>query len=302
MLGGYQILDLRKIDLTIATEASDITDAYVLSQLLKLRDHIDKAYDFSKPLENQLKPVLIRFRDKKADEKLEGAIFGELSIANNYYSFRITARLSGVLVLTINVSFEEITNDYGNKEWIIDDATILLANETQTISGDLEITGELSVGDDATITGDLAVGDDATITGDASVGGDLSVTGSINGVANPSVKPIYYHPIFMNLGKSGAGLESVQLQLTCVIFDNNPTPYDLASFKNKIKGLMDDGATIQCNGMIVGDDGTTYDIFIIYKSSSVYKVAYRTSNGATSIDMDYYDVQNSFSDGVNKIN
>ena len=143
MLGGYQILDLRGIDLSISQSASDITNANVLNQLLKLRDYIDKAYNFSKPLENQLKPVLIRFRDKKANEKIEGATFGELSVVDNYYSFKITARLSGVLVLTINVTFEEVENGYGNMEWIIDDATIQLADETQTINGDLEVTGDL---------------------------------------------------------------------------------------------------------------------------------------------------------------
>lgn len=191
MLGGYQILDLRGIDLTISQSASDITNANVLNQLLKLRDYIDKAYNFSKPLENQLKPVLIRFRDKKANEKIEGATFGELSVVDNYYSFKITARLSGVLVLTINVTFEEVENGYGNYEWIIDDATIQLADETQTISGDLEVTG------------DLSVGDDATITGDASVGGDLEVTGNVSGakfigdVAMESIKDASGHNRFI---------------------------------------------------------------------------------------------------------
>ena len=172
MLGGYQILDLRGIDLQKASVASNISNAYVLKQLLQLRDHIDKAYDFSKPLTNQLKPVLIRFRDKKNGEKTEGATFGELSVNGNYYTFKITARISGALVLTINVAFEEITNDYGNKEWVIDTATILLKDESKTITGDLELSG------------DLSVGDDAEITGDASVGGDLEVTGDIKGNAN----------------------------------------------------------------------------------------------------------------------
>ena len=155
MIGGYQILDLRGIDLQKASVASNITNAYVLKQLLQLRDHIDKAYDFSKPLTNQLKPVLIRFRDKKSGEKTEGATFGELSVNGNYYTFKITARISGALVLTINVAFEEITNDYGNKEWVIDTATILLKDESKSITGDLELSGDLSVGGDVNITGDL---------------------------------------------------------------------------------------------------------------------------------------------------
>lgn len=169
MIGGYQILDLRSIDLQKSGSASSITDPYVLKQLLMFRDHIDKAYNFSKPLVNQLKPVLIRFRDKKSGEKTEGATFGELSVDGNYYTFKVTARISGALVLRINVAFEEITNDYGNKEWVIDTATIQLKDESKTISGDLELTG------------DLSVGDDASIVGDASVGGDLTIVGNIIG-------------------------------------------------------------------------------------------------------------------------
>ena len=191
MIGGYQILDLRGIDLTKGSVASNITNVYVLKQLLQLRDHIDKAYDFSKPLTNQLKPVLIRFRDKKNGEKTEGATFGELSVNGNYYTFKITARISGALVLTINVAFEEVTNDYGNKEWVIDTATILLKDESKTITGDLELSG------------DLSVGDDASITGDASVGGALSVTGNVSGakfigdVAFESIKDANGHNRFI---------------------------------------------------------------------------------------------------------
>lgn len=180
MIGGYQILDLRGIDLTKGSVASNITNAYVLKQLLQLRDHIDKAYDFSKPLTNQLKPVLIRFRDKKSGEKTEGATFGELSVNGNYYTFKITARISGALVLTINVAFEEITNDYGNKEWVIDTATILLKDESKTITGDLELSGDLSVGDDATITGDASVGGDLSVVGDID-GANIDMSGKIEG-------------------------------------------------------------------------------------------------------------------------
>lgn len=155
MIGGYQILDLRSIDLQKSGSASSITDPYVLKQLLMFRDHIDKAYNFAKPLVNQLKPVLVRFRDKKSGEKTEGATFGELSVDGNYYTFKVTARISGALVLRINVAFEEITNDYGNKEWVIDTATIQLKDESKTITGDLELSGGLSVGGDVDITGDL---------------------------------------------------------------------------------------------------------------------------------------------------
>lgn len=158
MIGGYQILDLRGIDLQISASASNITDPYVLKQLLSLRDHIDKAYDFNKPLVNQLKPVLIRFRDKKNGEKTEGATFGEMSVVTNYYTFKITGRISGQFTLIINVAFHEITNEYGNKEWVINTAKIQLADASVVLEGDIAIDGDLSVSGD--IEGDSISGNE----------------------------------------------------------------------------------------------------------------------------------------------
>ena len=157
MLGGYQILDLRGIDLTIGTSASNITDAKVLSQLRELRNHIQKDYNFAKPLNNQLKPVLIRYRDKKNSEKHEVAIYGNLEVLTNYYTFKINAIGNGEK-LSIEVVFEEKTDEYENKYWDIKTAKVLLSN-------------------DEAIGGDASIGGDLSVTGDASIGGDLSLTG-----------------------------------------------------------------------------------------------------------------------------
>lgn len=128
MLGGYQILDLRSIDLSRATSEASISDADVLMQLLNIRKHIQKDYDFSKSLQNQLKPLLIRYRDKKVGEKHEVALFGNIEVINTYYKFRIVANNEGEQ-LTINVEFEEKTDDYSNKYWDIKTAKILLTSE-----------------------------------------------------------------------------------------------------------------------------------------------------------------------------
>lgn len=128
MLGGYQILDLRNIDLSRGTSESSITDVEVLKQLSQIADHIQKTYDFSKPLHNQLKPVLIRYRDKKVGEKHEVALYGNIEVINVYYKFRIVANNEGEQ-LTINVEFEEKTDEYDNKYWSIKTAKILLTSE-----------------------------------------------------------------------------------------------------------------------------------------------------------------------------
>lgn len=135
MLGGYQILDLRKIDLSRGTSEASITDADALRQLLNIRDHIEKTYDFSKPLQNQLKPLLIRYRDKKVGEKHEVSLYGNIEVINVYYKFRIITNNEGEQ-LTINVEFEEKTDEYDNKYWDIKTATILLTTNVD-IKGDL---------------------------------------------------------------------------------------------------------------------------------------------------------------------
>ena len=142
MLGGYQILDLRKIDLSRGTSEASITDAEVLKQISNLRDHIQKTYDFSKPLQNQLKPLLIRYRDKKVGEKHEVALYGNIEVINVYYKFRIIA-CNESEKLTINVEFEEKTDEYDNKYWDIKTAKVLLTNN-QTIDGDLDVKGDLT--------------------------------------------------------------------------------------------------------------------------------------------------------------
>ena len=142
MLGGYQILDLRGIDLTLGSSASNITNPYVLNQLRNLREHIQKDYDFAKPLNNQVKPVLIRYRDKKNGEKHEGAIFGSVQVKTNYYTYEISAILLGQ-TLNIEVVFEEKTNDDGEKYWDIKTAKILLTDNAD-IKGDLTVEGDIN--------------------------------------------------------------------------------------------------------------------------------------------------------------
>ena len=299
MLGGYQILDLRGIDLVIGTVASDITDSNVLYQLLKLRDYIDKAYNFSKPLENQLKPVLIRFRDKKANEKTEGAVFGELSVVDNYYSFKVTARISGALILTINVTFEEVANGYGNYEWVIDDATILLEDVIEALHGNISLDGDLDV------SGDLSVGGDAEVTG------DLSVTGSINGEENPSVKPIYCHPIHIENNNPSEN----RFHLTFLIFNQDNFAYDYATFKQWLASLFSEISPTEvqllCSGGITTPNASKVIIasYLFYGSAGV-GIAGITPTGVldaiytlnvADID-DIFGENISFKDAINKIN
>lgn len=163
--GGYQVIDLRNIDLTLTTEAQDITDSEVLQQLSTLRDYIEPSHNYVKPLKRKLKPILISIRDKKSDEEQESSIWANLSLIDDELSFKIEAVVnsSPLKVLQINVVFELVTEEDGSTHYEIDTATVLLTNTITISSG--------------SISGDLDV------TGDSSVGGDLDVTGSITGAS-----------------------------------------------------------------------------------------------------------------------
>lgn len=122
MLGGYQILDLTNINLELGADAVDITDSGVLKQLLNLREYIEKGYDFSRPLNNQLKPFQVRYRDKKADEEITATLWASLLVIDS--GFLITASIPNYANLKIYVAFDEATDDDGNNYWVIDTAQV----------------------------------------------------------------------------------------------------------------------------------------------------------------------------------
>ena len=122
MLGGYQILDLTNINLELGADAVDITDSDVLKQLLNLREYIEKGYDFSRPLNNQLKPFQVRYRDKKEDEEITATLWASLLVIDS--GFIITASIPNYANLEIYVAFDEATDDDGNNYWVIDTAQV----------------------------------------------------------------------------------------------------------------------------------------------------------------------------------
>lgn len=169
MLGGYQIINLSNIDLTIGTSQVSITDKDVLAQLRELREHIEDNYNFAIPLNRKLKPVLLRLRDKKNGEKQEVSVWANLSIITNNKTFKIEALVDSVSMkaIQIEVVFQQLTDDDGNPYWDIKTAKYLYT-ENIGIGGDLEVD-------------DLKVGGDIQVTGDTSVGGALTVTGNVTG-------------------------------------------------------------------------------------------------------------------------
>lgn len=125
MIGGYQIIDLTNISVTLDGGAVAITDPKIKKQLLSLREYIEENYNFSKPLNNKLKPVMIRLRDAESGEEFEGCLWGNVSIIDDNLSFSIDAivNVNPLKVLQINVVFEEQEDEVGNAFYGIKTAT-----------------------------------------------------------------------------------------------------------------------------------------------------------------------------------
>ena len=62
---------------------------------------------------------------------------------------------------------------------------------------------------------------DWELAGDVSIGGDLVVTGSINGEENPSVKPLYFHPIRFTISGTSAGQQYRVVAGSIIIINNS---------------------------------------------------------------------------------
>ena len=92
MKGGYQIIDIRKLNLTLSNSTQSITDAEILEQLRNLRAYIQKGHDFTKPLDNALKCIQIRYRDQKNGEKLEACQWANIETSNNSLTYEIKTK------------------------------------------------------------------------------------------------------------------------------------------------------------------------------------------------------------------
>ena len=287
MLGGYQIIDLRKIGLELKGSQQTISDAGILNQLRGLRAYIEKSHAYDKALNNSMKPIMIRYRDQKNDEKREVSSFASINSTNQSLTFTIESKH-----LQIEVVFEEKTDDDGNKYYDIKTAKYLY-------SLDELIEGDLSIG------GDLDVDGDASIDGDVSVGGDLTVTGSINGEENPSVKPIYCHPIHITNAQEAF---KYNIRVSCLIFNNDDTPFTKSSLKQLLLTTNNIRLVITGGCYVKATEKTVIASYIYENNDTLYLMGIDTAGNIvqTIENINFGDVlddtNTNFADSPNKIN
>lgn len=252
MKGGYQILDLTGLDLEIKNEQTSISDPKILKQLDYLKSYIEDGYNFAKPLNNQLKPILLRIRDKKNGEKQESSVWANLSKKTNNLTFVVEAVVDSITfkMIQIEVVFELKQDEVDNYYYGIKTAKYLLTN-------------------------------------------------AINGVSDPSIKPIYYHPISIYKTDVGA--------ISFIIIDNSNEEYNTpAKLKSKISSFsrispLSGGWYISAlsKALIMGyayTAGNKHNVMGVYNDGTV-------ETGAANIALeDIIDNAESIADGVNKIN
>lgn len=288
--GGQVLLNLTAISLGLTSGEVSISDADVLGELTELRNFIDVNRDFSKGFKN-LKPVLIEYRSSAS--KFNGIALANLSFNTDALHMSIGANTiqddGKMLVITINVVYEWV--DY-------------IGYQVKTAK--LNAYETLATGD-GTFTGDVGVGGDLEVTGDASVGGDLSVTGKINNVTDPSVKPIYCHPIQIERVES----DVQTAELTMLIFNNSATAFTKTSFLDWLDDLFTSvGSTIRI--MISGgwkQSGQNSLLVASYLgkyASDSYYIMGMALTGVALIETftreEFEEFITSITDGVNKIN
>lgn len=271
--GGLVLLNLTAISLALTSGEVNITDAGILEELTELRQFIDVNRDFSKGFKN-LKPIMIEYRSSAS--KFNGITQANLSFNTDALHMSIganTIQADGkLLVITINVVYEY--TDYVG--YTIKSAKL---NAYETLADG-----------DATFTGDVGIGGDLEITG------DLVVTGKINNESDPSIKPIYCHPIHI----TGSNFEILLL-----IFDNNSSSYTKSTFWTKFLNLVvDNHAFIAVDGFYKDDEDVYYtaDMLWNYQTSQLMIVHSSTRSDSVNFATLYNDESTVVVDGVNKLN
>ena len=281
LVGGDYLLDLSSIEIEESEDGStktNITDADVLEQLTNLKKYVNNP--------EMAKPVWVKLKNGENDELVIAR--GTFAVIDTG-EFEICVQLDGYkLVIFIEFTQATLEDDTPIDDWYIaeNDAKYLFTSDAQNVKATIE-------DDDF---GDVA------LAGDLSVGGDLSVTGTINGEENPSVKPVYCHPVYITSEVTeGGGKES---RLMFLIFNNSSTAFTMTTFIAYIKGLMDNGAYIAVDGYIKTGESRILTAYAVFKSVSEYRIYgndFTASSPRGNILLD--DIAHgTINDGVNKIN
>ena len=129
---------------------------------------------------------------------------------------------------------------------------------------------------------------------------------TLNGEANPSVKPIYCHPCCIRVGNTA--LVGAGTRLTCLIFNNSSTAFTKSTFLSTVKSFT---GRIMASG-VFNDNGANKNVIAsyLYTDNNLLLVggnlvsdgsAYSPVDSSITLE-DLLNSEISFEDNVNKIN
>lgn len=215
------------------------------------------------------------------------------------------------------LELQEVSNNHGTRITALEQGAIALATfqdctftGTTAIQGDLvQTVGDASFGNNVSIGGSLSVSGSSSLAGlTASSGtfsGNVAVGGSLTvGGIPANVKPIYCHPLRIVCNSA-----QLRFRMTCLIFNNYPTQFTLATFKQFLNDL--DAATNHSGSVMISGahyDGAKLTIlsYILFNGTDYNIVGLDISGNNSFISNADFDVlfpvDTYIYDGVNKIN
>lgn len=320
LVGGLVLLNLATISLNLSAGEQSITDPDVLKQLEDLRIFIDENRDFSKQSSKGLKPVLVQYRSNES--KFDGIVLCNLSFNTDALHLSIggTSKLAdgSDFSILINVVYE--WTEYVG--YTIKTATLTCSNTKVKVDDVKNIDGAII---EQLKCGDIVIKEDASSehayvvtfkseTGICLTYADASVveTQSYDLVDDEWVynledkwemtKPIYCHPIYCTYARSDLTI----VTFTCLIFNNDPTPFTKTSFLEWAINLFANynDASVMASGYVGETPCSRLKIHPSTPTDSIALEAVTSGGQANS----YYTIDETqltnatFRDGVNKIN
>lgn len=329
LVGGLVLLSLMSISLDLTAGETDITDKEVLDQLVNLRGFIDEQRDFTKASKG-LKPVLVQYRSSAS--KIDGIVQCNLSFDTDALHLSIggcSLQADGTTISILIKVVYEWTEYVG---YTIKSATLTCSDTKVKVADVKNIDGAII---EQLKCGDIVIKEDASdehayvVTFKSETGMCITYTDAscvetqsydksgddwvynsedksnlpVN-VPNASFKPIYCHPIAL--------VDNVVMKrLTCLIFNNDPTPFTKDSFKTFLDDLAEEtegvGRVMLSGAFKDGQGNFACASYILKDALGQYAIVGITTSltATTLLNITYSDLitENvTLLDGVNKIN
>lgn len=211
--GGYILLNLCAISLTLSGEPVTITNVDVLKKLSEFQMYVGTDEFKSQPKVG-LKPVLVQYRSNES--KINGVILCKCGFDTNNKKLIISGTDGEKLSIQIECVFIDNPEDVKVTPYVLQSAKV---TAYRGVIGDLDILGDLDIDGDLTVDGITSKG--IANTGNITNIGDIGTTGKITGgeivenmsgysfVSSEAIENIVKEDVYVGVVKNGNKLTIV---------------------------------------------------------------------------------------------